>query len=446
MAGLTPEGFTPLSLEEIKDRIKSKLETFSPGIDLSVESPDGQFVEIFSYELSQAWNELNFVYKSYDPQQAAGAGLRNLGLITGIVFGAATRSQAYVQLVGIAGTPIPAGSLVADAEDNSFQLMYDAVIPATVLAVSPIAGIIPVPAGTLVNIKSPITGWTGVTQTAEGDEGTTAQTEAAFRNIRNKTVLRNYTSNVDVIQARLLELGLSQVSVVHNDDPVAALPDGTPANQIHVTISEEGIITDEEIARIILQTKPAGISTYGTTAVVLDDLQGNSHTVNFTKAVGVNIYMNVDVTYLDEDTAGAEESIISALVSHINGLQVGEDVIHSRLFCLITPYGKAQVDVLELGVSTGITGSIDATASTAVVGVGTLFNTELAIGDRLIVSGEVRKVDSITDNLNLTVDAAFTDTANDTSPEKVSATAANIAIAATEFAYCETAFIDFKVT
>ncbi len=75
-----------------------------------------------------------------------------------------------------------------------------------------------------------------------------------------------------------------------------------------------------------------------------------------------------------------------------------------------------------------LTGTIDPTASTAVVGVGTAFSTELIIGDSILVSGETRVVASITDNTNLAVTVAFSDVANDTSPERVpgnySATAA----------------------
>jgi len=65
---------------------------------------------------------------------------------------------------------------------------------------------------------------------------------------------------------------------------------------------------------------------------------------------------------------------------------------------------------------TVLTGTIDPTASTAVVGVGTLFSTEVAVGDFLVVSGETRVVTVVTDNTNLTVDNAFSDNANDTSP------------------------------
>ncbi|MEO5635059.1 MAG: hypothetical protein ABIS26_02500, partial [Candidatus Paceibacterota bacterium] len=64
-----------------------------------------------------------------------------------------------------------------------------------------------------------------------------------------------------------------------------------------------------------------------------------------------------------------------------------------------------------------LTGTIDPAASTAVVGVGTLFTTELVVGDRITVTGETRTVTAITDNTNLTVDVAFSNNANDTTPD-----------------------------
>lgn len=75
-----------------------------------------------------------------------------------------------------------------------------------------------------------------------------------------------------------------------------------------------------------------------------------------------------------------------------------------------------------IGAATSVlTGSIDPAASTSVVGVGTLFTTELSVGDRITVTGETRTVIVITDNTHLTVDTAFSDNANDTTPDKLAA-------------------------
>lgn len=75
----------------------------------------------------------------------------------------------------------------------------------------------------------------------------------------------------------------------------------------------------------------------------------------------------------------------------------------------------------RLTTLTAISGSIDATASASVVGVNTKFTTEVSVGDILVLGtstvGEGRVVASITDDTHLTCTTAFTDLANDTSPQ-----------------------------
>ena len=85
-----------------------------------------------------------------------------------------------------------------------------------------------------------------------------------------------------------------------------------------------------------------------------------------------------------------------------------------------------KLDVAGSGRFTGaatsvLTGSIDAIASTTVTGVGTLFTTELVVGDRITITGETRTVTAIATNTSLTVDTATTDTLNDTTPDKLAA-------------------------
>ena len=72
---------------------------------------------------------------------------------------------------------------------------------------------------------------------------------------------------------------------------------------------------------------------------------------------------------------------------------------------------------LTKGTTFTLTGSIDPTASTTVVGVGTKFLTELSIGDEIVVSSETRVVTAIASNLSLTVSVATTNTANDATPD-----------------------------
>ena len=64
-----------------------------------------------------------------------------------------------------------------------------------------------------------------------------------------------------------------------------------------------------------------------------------------------------------------------------------------------------------------LTGTIDPAASTSVTGASTLFTKELTIGDSIIVSGETRIVESITNDTTLTVTSAFSNNGNDSDPE-----------------------------
>ena len=356
MAGLTREGFTPSTHKEILDRIGVRLEAFSAGIDLSSESPDGQLVEIFSFELSQVWSELGLVYNSYNPLEAEGDGLRNLGLLSGLPYGAATRSQTVVDFVGTTGTLVPRGTIVANDNGDEFTSTFDAIIPSSVPVVSTVAGIVNVDASTVTTIVTAVAGLVSINNPNDGRVGLAPQTDVQYRNLRNRTVLRNYKAVTEVIKGRLMEnLEIKQVAVLNNDSLSTTLTDGTPPNHIHVTVGEiDPAVTDEDIAKIILATKSLGCPTFGSTTITVNDVQGSPHDVSFSKAVAKNVYMNIEILFLDEDYAGAEESIMADLITHINSLDTSEDVIWSRLFGIITPYAKAQVDVLEIS-SDGVT-------------------------------------------------------------------------------------------
>ncbi|MFA6076858.1 MAG: tail fiber domain-containing protein [Candidatus Paceibacterota bacterium] len=91
-----------------------------------------------------------------------------------------------------------------------------------------------------------------------------------------------------------------------------------------------------------------------------------------------------------------------------------------------TPSPLLKLDVAGSGRFTGtatsvLTGSIDPAASTTVPGVNTLFTTELVVGDRITVTGETRTVTAIASDTSLTVDTAFSNNNNDTSPDKLPA-------------------------
>ena len=72
---------------------------------------------------------------------------------------------------------------------------------------------------------------------------------------------------------------------------------------------------------------------------------------------------------------------------------------------------------LTRGDTFTLTGTIDPAASVTVPGVSTVFSTEVGVGDEIVVSSETRTVSKITSDTSLTVTSAFSNNANDTTPD-----------------------------
>jgi len=126
------------------------------------------------------------------------------------------------------------------------------------------------------------------------------------------------------------------------------------------------------------------------------------------------------------NTAGVSLVINAGVAAGLSSVIIASDgIIKKGSFIKFSNHDKVYMVTADVAAIGTLTGSIDATASTSVVGVGTAFTTELVVGDSILVTGETRTVATITDDTNLTVTSAFTDTLNDTSPEKVGS---NVAI------------------
>lgn len=354
MAGLDLNGFTPLTFSEIKQNIETRLEQYNPGFDFSDESPDGQLINIMTVLINQVWIELNRVYHSYNPNIVSGQGLRNIGMITGLYKGAATRSLATVSLIGTGNTLVPKGSIFSDDDGNEFYTNKDAFIPASVTVLSVLSGPVPVLAGSIKNLVSQVLGLSSVDQPSDGIQGSNPQSEIAYRNLRNKTVMRGSNTVQESMEAKIRELGIQQVTVTNNDTESTA-PDNTPPHSIQVVVGEFSGVSDMEIASAVLSSKGLGVPTYGTTTVTVKDIHDNDHDINFTKATEIPIFINADITLHTIETAGVKEAIEQSLTDHINFLLAGEDVVWSRLFANITPFGNSEVTSLEIGKSAGVT-------------------------------------------------------------------------------------------
>lgn len=126
--GLSFEGFTPKTLQVIKEEIEEDLRNqFGANIDLRPQSVFGQLVGIFSEKHAEVWALANDVYLSQYPDFASGIQLDRVASLTAVVRKPATPSQASVVCYGVEGTVLSAGQEVLDTLNNLTFETVDAV-------------------------------------------------------------------------------------------------------------------------------------------------------------------------------------------------------------------------------------------------------------------------------------------------------------------------------
>ncbi len=105
---------------------------------------------------------------------------------------------------------------------------------------------------------------------------------------------------------------------------------GLPAHSIHAVV-KGGLLAD--IAQTIYARKPVGVSTAGSSSVMITDEYGADHVINFSrpanKTVMLNIYLKT-LTGFDETNTPAR--IKSAVAAYASGLKIGQDLLVPTLY------------------------------------------------------------------------------------------------------------------
>jgi hypothetical protein len=172
-------------------------------------------------------------------------------------------------------------------------------------------------------------------------------------------------------------------------------------------------------------TTLSGTSTLFTTELVVGDritVNGETRTVT---AIASDTSLTVDVAFTN--TASASVTKLPAIfLARTSGNAVNLTLNDQGNLGIGTAAASPSLKMEVAGsmrltgpATSVLTGTIDPIASTTVTGVGTKFLNELVVGDRITVTGETRTVTAIASDLSLTVDSAFSDNANDTSPDKL---------------------------
>lgn len=213
--------------------------------------------------------------------------------------------------------------------------------------VSTTKGFIPLPAGALNVIQSPVGGWISVYNPLAGLTGRNLETDVELRLRRLQSLRLAGAGTVEAIQARILNIeGVTAVTV--NENTTNATVAGLPAHSFEALVLG-GL--DSSIGNAIWATKPAGISSFGNIQINVEDSTGRLHAVFFSRPVPLYIYFNIE---LQLDTSNSfpingSDVIKDNIVAQIKELQVGDDVIYQSIFKSIYSISGIQSATIQIG-------------------------------------------------------------------------------------------------
>lgn len=319
---LTSAGLEIMSLEEREAALQTDLLSISSILNFLPESLLGEMTSIFCERAQSLAELIQTVHQAQYPGGAFGLSLAGLSALTGTIKRGATKStiastSGSVQLA--AGATLPAGSVAHVDGDPTARFVTDAAVTNSGGAAAWVAcaftaeeaGPVQAPSGELTVIAEPVTGWLDVTNSSDAELGEDVEQDTALRQRRIKEVAQGGSTTANAIRANILAIeGVEWCSCRVNEsedvDPVTGAPPKTVAVVVHAPT-----LSDATIAAAVWDATAAGIQAWGSTTTVVEDSEGFSHNVGFSRATVVNLYIEAELLVDDdyEDNSSAELAI-----------------------------------------------------------------------------------------------------------------------------------------
>ena len=358
--GVTPTGFVLKRLQDILISLNQNFQqAFGIDLDVSSDTPNGQFNGIMAEPIAQIWQQLQALYNGMDPRQATGDSLTNIGVINYLKRDGQSRSSVTQTFNGTNGTFINAAIFQCATETTNFPfiLQQSITIPPSgtidAQCVSVAYGPVPAPANTLTIINTPITGLTSITNAADAILGRLVETDPEFRIRRIDSTSVEAQQLTDALIGKLKSLtGVIDADVIANNldvpDSHGFLPHSIAA------IVEGG--SDQDIAETIFTTNISSIPTNGNIEVDVPNSKGLLIPIFFYRAVQVPIYIYIQIHAYSGFPSNGLVQIQQNVYTFLTGIDavtgavvgdpfytIGSTIIISQLYCAINQTPGASV-------------------------------------------------------------------------------------------------------
>jgi hypothetical protein len=358
------------TIEEILDELSTQQKAeIDATLNTAPDEPLGQMNGIFAAQLREVWEVAQVAYNGFNPDAAEGFLLEKLSALTGTVREGATKSTVVLDVDVDAAVVLTAGTHFANVvgdPDNRWTPVVDFTSIGGVQAVefeAEFAGAVIANSGTITVISTPVVGWNSATNPLDAVVGNEIDTDTQLRTRREEQLRVTGSATLDAIRADvLIDPDVLQCTVFEN---TSNFPDasGLPGKAIEVVVFDgtPPALTDDAIAQLIFDTKPAGILAYGLESGTATDSNGTFHPVGFSRPTEIEIWIELFVS-VDITTGYAGAAALEAALVALNNTDLfqGRDVIANKLTEIAMSFdGIFDVTSTQLGFSAFPVGTVN---------------------------------------------------------------------------------------
>lgn len=355
---LNENGFTRPTYDELVEDLTQKwLQLFGENSNTTSNSVGGILIRVMAYFLNLLYQLAETVYQSQFVDSATGTTLDQLAANLGLVRQAPQTAIGTIEVWGVTGYTVPAGTLFQTADGLNYVTSEDLVIDDSGQKKITIDGVgdlsyndqnlgtatssVLYANGTgseynkpeaLVNYQaSQVTPVEEVLLVEVGliSGGADLEDDDALRTRLEQASQDAPSSPVNgVLSALNNVIGVNAVKLVTNDT-MKTDDSGNPAKTLHIYV--DGGYKDD-IGAAIFDSLAAGIQTFGGIAVDVKDISGTTHTVYYDQPTPVSIFAAIKVTTDDSYPLDGNAQIQQTVLNYVQSVPMGGTIYYSYLY------------------------------------------------------------------------------------------------------------------